>query len=400
MRRAAVALDRTTRDGLRTVPIRAASDQGDIHAFALGAEQWVALKATYRSLNLHMPCCGVPAIPKTSTRGTYFFAHARRGECTTADESPEHLYCKSLIAKAALDAGWTVTTERPGVSTTGEAWIADVFCERGTAQLALEVQMSPQTEEETIRRQLRYKASGVRGAWFFGARVRRETMPFDRETPALSLHPIVAGELPTLKRFEVSLPEFVTALLQKRVLWTIPKYSRPNLVEFVEDTCWACKKAVKQVLEHMRRGNSPDGEALSAEDYYEGRWNPTVYTVPSLSNKLEAIQADISNKELSAQGLNLIGRQDVIRGKPTRFPFCNLCLHCHAPQNNFYLSKHVYTSMRQPEPDTDDWSPINPRDTKTDNADEPSAFGIAVIPREVVGSGLWVLQQSFGQATS
>ncbi|MDE2414337.1 MAG: hypothetical protein KGM60_06215 [Comamonadaceae bacterium] len=375
------------------MPIRAASDQGDIHAFTLNAKQWVELKATYRDLNLRMPCCGVPAIPKTSTRGTYFFAHARRGECTTADESPEHLYCKSLIAKAALDAGWIVTTERPGVSPAGEVWIADVFCQKGMAQLALEVQISPQTDEETIRRQLRYKASGVRGAWFFGARARRETVPFDLKTPAFSLHPFVAGELPTLQRFEVSLPEFVTALLQKRVSWTIPRYSRPLLVEFVKDSCWACKKPVKQVLEHMRGGESPDGEALTAEDYYEGRWNPMVYTAPSLSNKLEAIQADISNEELAAQGLNLIGRQDVIRGKPTRFPFCNLCLHCHAPQNNFYLSKHVYASMRQPEPDTDIWSLSSPGDTKTDDAEESSAFGIAVIPREVVGSGIWVLQE-------
>ncbi len=157
-------------DGLRKVPIRAASDQGDIHVFALDAEQWAELKAAYKGLSLHMPCCGVAAVPKTSTRGTYFFAHARRGECITADESPEHLYCKSLIAKAALEAGWTVTTERLGVSPDGEKWVADVFCEKGMAKLALEVQMSPQTDEETLRRQRRYKASGVRGAWFFGAR--------------------------------------------------------------------------------------------------------------------------------------------------------------------------------------------------------------------------------------
>lgn len=113
--RPARALRKTTKDGLHKVPTRAASDQGDIHAFALNAEQWAELKATYRGLNLHMPCCGVAAVPKTSLRGNYFFAHARRGECATADESPEHLYCKSLIAKAALDAGWAVTTERQAV---------------------------------------------------------------------------------------------------------------------------------------------------------------------------------------------------------------------------------------------------------------------------------------------
>lgn len=173
------------------MPIRASSDQGDLHAFAMTAEQWQQLKTACKTnaLSLWMPCCKVPAVPKTSPRGNFFFAHARRGECNTADESPEHLYCKSLVAKAAHDAGWVVTTERPGVSPDGEEWVADVFCEKGTAQLALEVQMSAQTDAETVRRQKRYQASGVRGAWFFGAR-RRQAHPFSVLQPVPPLpHP-------------------------------------------------------------------------------------------------------------------------------------------------------------------------------------------------------------------
>jgi hypothetical protein len=82
--------------------------------------------------------------------------------------------------------GWTVTTERLGVSPIGEEWVADVFCEKGTAKLGLEVQRSPQSGKETIRRQQRYKASVVRGAWFFGARARQATIVFDLETPAFN----------------------------------------------------------------------------------------------------------------------------------------------------------------------------------------------------------------------
>lgn len=376
------------------MPIRAASDQGDIHAFALDAEQWAELKATYKELNLHMPCCGVAAVPKTSTRRTYFFAHARRGECTTADESPEHLYCKSLIAKAALDAGWAVTTERAGVSPDGEEWVADVFCEKGTAKLALEVQMSPQTDEETVRRQRRYKASGVRGAWFFGARARRGSTDFGQDTPAFSLQPIVIGELPTIEQFGMSLPAFVTALLQGRVAWTVPSYSKPHLVEFIEDTCWACKKPVKQVIEHRHGGHSPDDEALTPEDFYEGRWDSPAYTVASISNMLEAVQADITNDELAAQGLNLIGRRDVINGKQTRFPYCNLCLHCHAPQNNHFLSKRLYAAMQAQRPGEDDWAVGAP-----EQEPEPQPLTIALIPREVKGRGAWVLREPSGPTT-
>lgn len=376
------------------MPIRAASDQGDIHAFALGAEQWAELKTSYKGLNLHMPCCGVAAVPKTSARGTYFFAHARRGECATADESPEHLYCKFLIAKAALDAGWAVTTERPGMSPDGEEWVADVFCEKASAKLALEVQMSPQTDEETLRRQQRYKASGVRGAWFFGARARRGSTEFGQDTPAFSLQPIVVGELPTIERFAVSLPAFVTALLQKQVAWTVPSYSKPHLVEFIEDACWACKRPVKQVIEHRHGGYSPDGEALRPEDFYEGRWDSPAYTVASISNMLDAVQADITNDELAAQGLNLIGRRDIINGKQTRFPYCNLCLHCRAPQNNHFLSKRLYAAMQAQNSGEDDWALDAP-----EKEPELQPFGIALIPREVKGRGAWVLREPSGPAT-
>ncbi len=370
------------------MPIRASSNQGDVHAFALDAKQWTELKATYRDLNLHMPCCGVAAVPKTSNRGTYFFAHARRGECATAEESTEHLYCKSLIAKAALDAGWTVTTERPGTSPDGEAWIADVFCEKGAAKLALEVQMSPQSGEETVRRQLRYKASGVRGAWFFGARACRGAATFGQETPVFNLQPIVVGELPIVERFDVSLIEFVKAMLHKRLVWKIPRYSKPHLVEFVEDVCWACKSPVKQVLEHLHGGHSADEEALTPEDFYAGRWDPPAYTVPSLSNSLEAVQADVTNSELAAQGLNLVARRDIINGKPTRFPYCNLCLHCRAPQNNHFLSKRLHAVMQGQNADAGDWSLDVEENEK---AQEPRVFGIAVIPRHVEGGGTWIL---------
>ena len=393
------ALGRTTRDRLNTVPIRTASDQGDIHAFALNAAQWTELKATYHGLNLRMPCCGVAAIPKTSVRGNFFFAHARKGECTTADESPVHLYCKSLIARAALDAGWSVTTERPGVSPTGEEWVADVFCERGTAQLALEVQMSPQSDAETVRRQQRYKASGVRGAWFFGARARTGTFVFDRETPAFSMRPVVVGELPTLEHFAVSLPDFVRGMLQKRLLWTIPRYSRPHYVEFIEDVCWACKKPVRQTLEHLHGDQVPAGEFLTLDTFYEGRWDLPPYTEASLSKLLEATHAIVTNEELAAQGLNLIGRRHAINSKPTRFPYCNLCLQCRAPQNNHFLIKTLQAAQRGQASDADDLplaEAFGAPEGEVSASVEPKAFGLAVIPREIEGGGLWMLQQPSG----
>lgn len=370
------------------MPIRAGSDQGDVLAFALNAQQWQDLRTRHKAkaLNLWMPCCNVPAVPKTSPRGTFFFAHARRGECTTADESPEHLYCKSLIAQAAMDAGWSVTSEWPGQSPEGEQWLADVYCEKGTAKLALEVQLSPQSDAETVRRQTRYRSSGVRGAWFFGARARQATMELDQQTPAFSLRSVVVGEEPMVEPFGVRLTEFVKAMLHKRLDWAIPLYNRPHLVEYIEDACWACKKPVKQVLEHVEGGSSPEDEALTAADFYEGRWDSPAYTVASISKRLEALHAVVSNDDLAAQGLNPVGRKDVIDGKPTRFPFCNMCLHCKAPQNNHFLSERVLGAIRgQAFVETVD-----------DNAAPAQAgpFGVALIPRVLPGRGVWKLQGS------
>ena len=102
-------------------------------------------------------------------------------------------------------------------------------------------------------------------------------------------------------------------MLQKRLIWTVPNYSKPHLVEFIEDACWACKLPIKQVIEHLHGGRLPEGRALTPEDFYAGRWDPPAYTVASLSSMLEAVQADIPNDELAAQGL--VGRTELLEAE-------------------------------------------------------------------------------------
>lgn len=377
------------------MPLRAFAETGPLNAFEYDTERWAELKGSYKRLGLHMPCCQMPAIPKTSTRGNFFFAHARVGECTTADESPEHLYCKFLVAKAAHEAGWQVTTERPGHTPSGEAWIADVFCEKGTAKVALEIQMSPQTDEETLARQGRYKQSGVRGAWFFGHKGRTGTNFFNRDTPAFSMRRFFVGEVPVIERFNLELPAFVQAMLQKRVSWHVPKYVKPLYVEYLQDICWACKKPVKQVIEHLVGKAGAETDVLSPETFYEGRWHEPNYTVSSISNMLEKLQSDISNEELEGAGLNLVGRQDVINGKAVRFPFCNLCLHCRAPQNNFYLARTILgTKSKEGQVlDTLDLDMFSGSHNKAPQL-AGRFFGVVVIRRSVDGGGSWVLKES------
>lgn len=315
------------------MPLRAISDSGDIHAYQLSDLDWAGLKSSYRSMGIRMPCCGSAAIPKTSSLGNNFFAHYRKGECTSAPESAEHLYCKQIIARAALNAGWDVTTEWMGKSPTGEEWIADVFCQLGDAKRALEIQLSPQSLDETIRRQTRYFDSGVRGAWFFGPQKRPYKLEDNQEVPAFVLSEFKAGIEPIVEGFGVPLSDFVTGMLTKKLVWHRPKINKPIYIEFMEDICWACKRPVKQVYGHFDY-LEPDG--TQAEE-----WHPRAFTVAFLSKALEDILSVASNDELAAAGLNLITKRDVVRGKPTSWPFCNQCPHCRAPQDNYHVGEKI-----------------------------------------------------------
>lgn len=290
------------------MPLRATSDTGDQQAFEFNDLQWAELKSNYKALNLRMPCCKVPAIPKTSTLGNFFFAHARRGECTTAPESAEHIFCKVLIAKAAQSAGWTVTTERAGVSPDGDIWVADVFCEKGTAKVALEVQMSPQSLEEARRRQARYEASDVRGAWFYGQKLREDVAATTKALPMFGLSDVKVGQEPLVGTSSIELSDFVTALLRKRITWVRPLSTKPFYIAVLRRVCRSCKR--------------PEGLSYGhAETLAE---LPTVPVDPAEAEAaLGRLFNVITNEEL--QSLGLSGVSQVHQGNRKGIAYWNSC---------------------------------------------------------------------------
>lgn len=361
------------------MPLRAVTDSGNVHAFELDEQAWGSLKQNYRQRGLRMPCCGVAAVPKTSSLGTHFFAHARKGECITAPESAEHIYCKNLIAQAAQAAGWTVTTERAGATPEGETWIADVFCEKGKAKLAFEVQMSPQARDETLRRQARYKASGVRGAWFYGPRGCKGTLLTDKDTPAFSMSAVEVGTAPIVERFHVSLPEFVRGMLEKRLVWTVLERSEPVYVEYLLDTCWSCHKPVKQVYGYLP---TPDASE-------KWGWHERPFTIASISTDLMEVTLEVTADELAEHGLNVVGERTTVRGKPTNWGFSNLCRHCLAPQDNFHLGQKLGEAIHGLIP--------TPESSAFESWAEPSAnppIGLAVIDRKVKAAGYWAFTKA------
>jgi competence protein CoiA len=67
------------------------------------------------------------------------------------------------VARAAAEAGWDVTLERPAED---RSWIADVLVEKNGRRLAIEIQWSKQDVSEFAFRQERYAAAGIECFWF------------------------------------------------------------------------------------------------------------------------------------------------------------------------------------------------------------------------------------------
>jgi hypothetical protein len=360
------------------MPLRAVSDSGNVHSFEYDAQRWAELKGDYRRLNLRVPCCGVAAIPKTSALGNFFFAHARKGECTTAPESAEHIYCKNLIAKAAQTAGWLVTTEKPGASPAGEDWIADVFCEKGKAKVALEVQMSPQTIEETVRRQERYKASGVRAAWLLGPKASVVARRNNKDLPAFALGQVEVGKVPAVERFKVDLSAFVIGMLNRQLNWTEPLIPRPLYVEYFEDVCWKCQGPVKQVY----------GLLKTLEDRDKWGWQERSFSLASVSIDICGVLLEVENWELMAAGLNPLTELKNVKGEPPQWGFCNLCLHCRSLQDSRLLGEKLSKVIHgiRYDPDEPDF------EIHEDPMPDPPV-GLVAIERTVNGAGYWQFHQ-------
>ncbi|WP_139806776.1 competence protein CoiA family protein [Deinococcus hopiensis] len=136
-----------------------------------------------------MTCCEERAVPKRSSRGLPFFAHARRHACPVAPETEFHLHAKRLIAGAVQSAGWEVDVEVPGLTPAGDGWRADVLASCGGQRVAFEVQRSGQTLEAIHARQERYAQSGIRGMWFLRghAATLREPQPWLYQTPMFTV---------------------------------------------------------------------------------------------------------------------------------------------------------------------------------------------------------------------
>jgi hypothetical protein len=146
------------------MPLRAVIEGSEIISCLCGDPEWKALQDDVRlkRKKIILPCCFSEGFLRVSKLGTKHFVHKRKVGCEWKTETFQHLKAKAEIVTACKNAGYEVSTEVSGLN-----WRADVLAQKGNIKVAFEVQWSPQTLQETLERQERYKREGIRGCWFF-----------------------------------------------------------------------------------------------------------------------------------------------------------------------------------------------------------------------------------------
>ena len=96
------------------MPLRSVDKHGSIiKAHSCTDDDWQHLRdRARRARHITMPCCPARAIPKTSSRGTRFFAHHARGACAWKPETEVHRHLKTLAVNAARAAGAVLNSRR------------------------------------------------------------------------------------------------------------------------------------------------------------------------------------------------------------------------------------------------------------------------------------------------
>src|SRR5574338_389129 len=334
------------------MPLKCLQDKKALYAFDFSGNELTTLKDENRKLrHLQMSCCGAGATPKTSKLGTQFFAHTKVDGCATPAETAEHLLAKVMVAQAVKAAGWEVDTAVSGCTPSGEQWVADVLATKGKARVAIEVQWSRQDQEETKRRQERYRQSGVRGLWL----LRHPTLLMEKETPTFRLrfkddghqfsvllpsnrfHPDFVGnhnkDSPEYWQQEIGISEFVVGTLGGRLRFAPAIGSRmPVTVSTAPVQCWKCRKETRVVI-------SVDFEASRV---LKGHANisTTIYNCNEIGGCDDFLGTVFAPELLCRHGVGAI-KQRYSRTEKSAY-LSNGCVHCDALQGRFFDHEHWY----------------------------------------------------------
>lgn len=352
------------------MPLKCLRGGNPVFAFNVKSDEaWAHLRQENRAnRQLRMPCCGSSVVLRTSKLGTRHFAHSRRGPCSTAPETAEHLLAKMTIVEGILETRWTATPEQSGQTPAGQEWRADVLATKGKNRVAFEVQWSRQEQHETDKRQQRYADAGVRGLWLF----RQKDLPLGKETPSFRLEYREHS-----KTFDVLLPSphydpawslrsnnssswgqriplksFVVGALNGSLRFA-PAIGRrmPVEVSTARIPCWKCKRYTSVVLRIS---------------FAASRILPGCFDIPmsiyDFDKNLPGGHAALA----SILPANLLRQHEIGTVKPrwsktqAREYMSNGCIHCDALQGSFFEHEYAYDATKAFETDAEfrsEWIP-------------------------------------------
>lgn len=204
------------------MPFRAVFEGNGVCGLDFDEDGWKSLVERARAAPsmLIMRCCSTQGIPCVSRSGRFFFRHrSKPSNCVSPPESHEHLEMKAAVARAVSEAGWSAEVE-----AQGPGWEADVLASRGRAKIALEVQLSPQGQAETRRREELYVVAGVMPWWLvnrrnsgdgFGSELKT-SLPGKDETKRIAAAAPIAKQVLRQIESQVDIARAVSAALKKR----------------------------------------------------------------------------------------------------------------------------------------------------------------------------------------
>jgi hypothetical protein len=275
--------------------------------------------------------CGSPGHLKTSKLGTRFFAHnPGSGACDShGRETPEHLLAKTIIVEAALAAGWSAEPEVPG-----GGWIADVLADNGTAKIAFEVQWSRQTADDYRKRQDRYNASGVRGAWF--VRHAASVPSANKDLPVFLIAADSVAMTATVAGRVMPLAEAVAMLLTGKVKFReYVSNGQPSKVAINYHEA-SCHKCARPYLIWDVQGQEITGPCGYTEQTYKesALWDSDRPEAASEVRKVGAAVATRTGLSLA----NLQRRRTQMSGT-TYMAFC--CPHCNYTFGDWFVRQFL-----------------------------------------------------------
>lgn len=230
------------------MPLRACIDNQEIISVDLTDDEWNHLKLQLKTdqSSLTLPCCGGEGFLRTSSKGLKHFVHSKSARCDWKPESAEHLKAKVAILEACRECGWEAIPEYSEAD-----WRADVLAIQGQKRIAFEVQWSRQSYEETQFRQSRYKASDVRGCWFFRIAPKEmvnydKSLVADKDIPAFKIFKNEDSEIYVqFGERRIPLKTMVVSLLNRKLKFCEHTRIRPKqeiTISFFEYDCWKCHK--------------------------------------------------------------------------------------------------------------------------------------------------------------